>query len=136
METGTGEDMKEAFVWNIQNLSMIKEQISDEFRFGLDEVRRNSITSMAAFIHCTDLTSHMFGFITKREDKQSATLVCKGWREFSDTFPTLRKAILNIKHENGSRLKRVGEREIDGTVVWDTSMSNIKGMLTYRKHIT
>ena len=78
METGTGEDTKEAFVWNIPNFFMIKEQISDEFRFGLDEVRRSSVTSITAFLHCTDLMSHMFGFITEKEDKQSASLLCKG----------------------------------------------------------
>ena len=45
-------------------------------------------TSMAAFLGNTDFMSHMFGFIKENEDKQSATLVCKGWKELSHTFPT------------------------------------------------
>ena len=94
-------------------------------------------TSMPAFLNCTDLMSLMFGFITEKEDKQSATLVCKGWRELSETFPTWRKARLTIKYENGSYLEQKKERVREP--FWDeleeTSMSTIEGMLTHRKHI-
>ena len=114
-------------------------------------------TSMTAFLDNTDLMSHMFGFITEKEEKQSATLVCKGWRELSHTFPTWRKARLNIKFKNEENLERKEEQvqepscyelaqaqvrapfldEYDEEQLpWDASMSIMKGMLTHRKHIT
>ena len=115
-------------------------------------------TSMTAFLDNTDLMSHMFGFIRKKEEKQSATLVCKGWRELSHTFPTWRKARLNIKYKNEENyLERkeeqvrepscyeLAEAQVRGPFLdeydeeqlpWDASMSIMKGMLTHRKHIT
>ena len=101
------------------------------------KVRRHSIldtTSMTAFLDNFDLMSHMFGFITEKEEKKSATLVCKGWRELSHTFPIWRKAIFNVNYESGSRLERI-EKQGQETF-WKASKPTIEGMLTHRKHIT
>ena len=91
-------------------------------------------TSTTAFLECTDLMSHMFGFITEKEEKQSATLVCKGWRELSHTFPTWKKAIFNINYESRFLLERI-EKQGQETY-WVASKPTIEGMLTHRKHIT
>ena len=90
---------------------------------------------MTAFFDNTDLLSHMFGYITNKEVKQSATLVCKGWRELSDTFPTWRKARFYVKMKEGYRLDQVVKpgREWLG---WIASRSAIKDMLTHMKHVS
>ena len=131
--------------WSVKGVKSVKGHGAMGLKVGCTSVM--DTTPMTAFLECTDLMRHMLGFITEKEDKQSATLVCKGWREVSHTFPSWRMARLNIKYEDGSYLERVEkqvrepfwyelEKKLRQKPLWDTTRSTIEGMLTQRKHIT
>ena len=71
---------------------------------------------------------HMFNCIEKG-DWQSATLVCKGWRDVSYTMPTWRKASLYVVPVDGPFVKR----RVTG--MFGVSKFSLKEVLVQRKHI-
>lgn len=54
-----------------------------------------------------DLLTHMLKFVLWNEDKQSASLVCNGWNEVSDTQ---RKPRRHVTAEDVSHLALIQEK--------------------------
>ena len=85
-------------------------------------------TSMTTFFNSIDLMTHVFGFITQKEDTRNVCLVNKEWKELSHTFPEWTMAVLNATDEDGSGL----DHEVDRWEVppRNASLSAVKEMMS------
>ena len=88
------------------------------------------ITSMTTFSEREELMRHVFNSIEKG-DWQSATLVCKGWRDVSHTIPTRRTANFDVLPMDGPHMEPIGA--LGGYL--GVSKFSLKEIFVKRKHI-
>lgn len=63
--------------------------------------------AMTTSFESSDLLTHMHKLISTKVDMQSASLVCKGWKEVSDAK---RRASLHVTDDNGAHLELIRYR--------------------------
>ena len=98
---------------------------------------------MTTFFESDDLMRHMFNYIgsdntwrhkfkgveMEKNDRQSATLVCKKWRDLSHTMPTWRTANFEVLLVDGPHMEPTSPRFLG------VSKFSLKEILVQRKHI-
>lgn len=102
------------------------------------EAKRSSVpdaTAMTTVFDASDLLTQVIGLISDKYDRIRVSYVCKRWREVSEMFPTWKKARFHVTYEDGPHLELLPQHWTHEPS-WEASVTTIKEMLTYRKHIT
>lgn len=85
---------------------------------------------MATFLQNNDLVCHILSFMAETEEKQSASLVCKNWKQMSDLCPSWRMAKLRLLFCEEERL------EVQNDKKWGMSITTLKNIFEHCRHIT